>query len=554
MEKQSFGPIDSILLNGIGTFFYTLFHQSIEAILISDEDGKILMSNARCLELLGYEEAELMGQPVEVLIPERLIESHIGHRKKFKVKPLKRPMGTGRDLVAKRKDGKEIAVEISLNPLEIEGYIFVITRIVEVSKRRKTEKLLKDQKALLSSIIANTVDGIITINTEGVIESVNPAAAKLFGYSPEEIIGKKVNMLMPEPHRSAHDTYIDNYHQTGIAKIIGIGREVKGLKKDGTVFPFRLSISKVKYNESTIYTGIVHDLTSEKEAEQKLKNYAEELEKRVASRTEALGIVVRDLEKQVEENKEKEKALRESQMQLREALAQEQELNELKSRFVSMASHEFRTPLATILTSVSLIDKYDDPEQLDRKKKHINRVKSNVRNLNNILNDFLSVSKLEEGKIKADSEWMDLSGLLQEALDDITPEAKKGQEFITNWDGEKREVFLDPKLIRNILNNLLSNAIKYSPEGKEIHLNVYLRPGELTLEVKDNGIGIPEAEQVHLFERFFRARNVTNIQGTGLGLSIVKKYVELMGGEITCESKENHGTSILLTFPQINQS
>ena len=512
------------------------------------------MSNARCLELLGYEEAELMGKEVEILLPERLVEKHLKHREKFRDKPVRRPMGQGLELIAKRKDEKEIPVEISLNPLEIEGYLFVIIRLVEVSKRRETEKRLKNQQALLSSIIANTVDGIITIDPKGIIKSVNPAAAQLFGYSPEEIVGEKVNVLMPAPHQSAHDIYLDNYHQTREAKIIGIGREVEGRKKDGNIFPFRLSISEVIYNESVIYTGIVHDLTAEKAAEQKLKDYAAELEKRVEARTEALGIVVRDLEKQVEENREKEKALRESQRQLREALAQEQELNELKSRFVSMASHEFRTPLATILTSVSLIDKYNEPEQLGKKKKHINRVKSNVRNLNNILNDFLSVSKLEEGKVRAESEWMDLHALIQEALEDITPEAKKGQQFMTNWEGEKRNVFLDPKLIRNILNNLLSNAIKYSPEGKEIHLNVRLRPKELLLEVKDHGIGIPEAEQVHLFERFFRARNVTNIQGTGLGLSIVKKYVELMDGEISCESKENHGTCILLSFPQINRS
>lgn len=238
---------------------------------------------------------------------------------------------------------------------------------------------------------------------------------------------------------------------------------------------------------------------------------------------------------------------------IRKALSKEKQLNELKSRFIAMASHEFRTPLSAILSSVSLIGRYQTTEEQPKRDKHINRIKSNVSTLTGILDDFLSLSKLEEGRVESTPVPFDLHAFMKEVTDEMQGVAKSGQELQISYQGEK-EVFLDKRLLKNILINLISNATKYSPEGAEVELYADISEPYIKLSVKDYGIGIPEDEQVHLFERFYRAHNATNIQGTGLGLNIVQKYVTLMGGKVEFESRLNQGTTFTLIFPRTNIS
>ncbi|UZR93352.1 sensor histidine kinase [Chondrinema litorale] len=240
--------------------------------------------------------------------------------------------------------------------------------------------------------------------------------------------------------------------------------------------------------------------------------------------------------------------------EVRKALEKEKELNELKSRFVTMASHEFKTPLSTILSSSSLIAKYQDESGQPKREKHVERIKTNVNQLNRLLNDFLTIGKLEEGKTINVPVMFDVVKLGRAVTEEMQLQAKEEQTVQFNVDGEPREVYLDESLIKNVLNNLLSNAIKYSPNGKDVYLNFIFKEDSFTLEVIDNGIGIPENEQVHLFERFFRAKNTTNIQGTGLGLNIVRKYVELVGGTIDIKSKLNVGTTIWITIKTNNKA
>src|SRR5690606_34319909 len=218
-----------------------------------------------------------------------------------------------------------------------------------------------------------------------IVESINPAASALFGYSPEEVIGNNISMLMPEPDRSNHDTYIRNYMETGVKKIIGIGREVRGRKKDGTTFPFRLAVSEVFFHQKNIFTGFIHDLTKEKAAEDQLRRHALELEDMVSERTKDLIKLVSELEK--------------AKSDVSLSLEKEKELNQMKSRFVSMASHEFRTPLSSVQLSASLIEKYAEKPDLNNVIKHTNRIRNAVQLLNNILNDFLNLEKLEAGRV-----------------------------------------------------------------------------------------------------------------------------------------------------------
>src|SRR5690606_17683793 len=242
-----------------------------------------------------------------------------------------------------------------------------------------------DSARLLEAIIDTAIDGIITIDSMGIVESINPAALELFGYEASEVIGNNISMLMPDPDRSQHDSYIENYKSSGKKKIIGIGREVRGLRKDGTTFPFRLAVSEVFYRERRIFTGIIHDLTNEKEAQERLVRHTEELEETVRERTKDLIKLVSELEK--------------AKAEVSNSLEKEKELNQLKSRFASMASHEFRTPLSSVQLSASLIDKYIQKPDFQAVNKHTARIRAAVELLNIILNDFLSLEKLEAGKV-----------------------------------------------------------------------------------------------------------------------------------------------------------
>lgn len=389
---------------------------------------------------------------------------------------------------------------------------------------------------LLKAIIENSNEGIITIDDQGIVESINPGALKLFHYTSDEVIGRNISMLMPEPYKSNHDNYIGNYLLTGKRNIIGIGREVLGEKKDGTTFPFWLSISEVNYENRKIFTGFVQDLTKQKQAEEKLRQYTEELEEAVAARTEDLNILISRLEN-AKDNVSK-------------SLEKEKELNQLKSQFVSMASHEFRTPLGSIQLSAALINKYAEKRDTEGILKHTQKIKNSVDLLTNILNDFLSLDRLEGGFIHANFKEFNLVKFSEEIIEEMQPMAKQNQNIVYQHTGNHGTVFLDPHLLKNAITNLISNAIKYSGENTFIEFNTAISEEQCIIEVKDNGIGIPEADQKHLLEPFFRANNTGKIPGTGLGLNIVKQYAHLMNGEITWESKLNHGTVFMLTFDQ----
>ena len=225
------------------------------------------------------------------------------------------------------------------------------------------------------------------------------------------------------------------------------------------------------------------------------------------------------------------------------------ELNELKSRFVSMASHEFRTPLTTINSSAELIDLYVDKKAVDQIKKHTDRIKNSIQNLNLILNDFLSLDKLESGNIQPNMGEVDLHELLHEVIEEMGVNLKKNQ-VIELFLEQKINLHTDKNLVKNILINLLSNAIKYSFENTQITVTLEIQDSTIQISVRDQGLGIPKNEQNKMFERFFRSKNVFNIEGTGLGLTIVKRYLDILQGTISFESEEGQGTVFFITLPK----
>lgn len=368
-----------------------------------------------------------------------------------------------------------------------------------------------------SALFNNAAIGIITINTQGEIVLSNQFALRQFGYDDNELIGQKIECLIPNRYKHQHVHHRDRYHDAPRSRTMGIGMDLFGLKKDGTEFPVEVSLSPYTTETGQFTIAFISDITIRKEAEKALLQLNAELERKVKERTESL----------------------------REALEKEKDLNELKSRFVSMASHEFRTPLSTILSSAYLALKYDTTDEQPKRDKHIQRIVSNVNMLTDILNDFLSLGKIEEGKIQVRNIEFDIKDNIATVISEMSNNLKKEQIFVYNHNGAVK-INSDPSMVRHIIMNLFSNSIKFSPSGSVIEVNSIHENGTLQLSVKDSGLGISKEDQQHLFERFFRGDNVANVQGTGLGLHIIRKYTELLNGSIECKSELGKGTEFIV--------
>ncbi len=400
------------------------------------------------------------------------------------------------------------------------------------------------------------IDGILLIDTEGTVLMINTAGTKLFGYTRDEVLGQNITLLMGSPHRDKHHEYVNNYIRTGIKKIIGIGREVEGRHKDGTMFPIRLAVSEMVLHGVPYFTGIIHDLREMKKAQAEILKLNKELEQAVYERTMELQDTVnllletnQQLHQSIEKHKEYEAVLLRTRDELRKSLEKEKELSTLKSRFVSMASHEFKTPLSSILSSAALILRYETAEQAPDRTRHVERIKSSVNHLNGVLSDFLSVTRIDEGQIVPAISRFYLLGLLEDLKSETDNLLKKGQTLTWRHDIENLQLYTDKSILRNILYNLISNAIKYSDEGKRIDCEVEKVDGQLSITIRDQGMGIPVEDQKHIGSRFFRASNVVNVPGTGLGLSIVIAYLHALKGDLRFESHEGKGTTFVVTLP-----
>ena len=279
------------------------------------------------------------------------------------------------------------------------------------------------------------------------------------------------------------------------------------------------------------------DITNRKKAEENEKNYRKELEKEVEERTLILKEAIQKLEK--------------TKNELDNSLKREQELNSMKTKFISIASHEFRTPLSTILSSLSLMEKYIELNDVEKRNKHNERIKKSIRNLTEILNDILSVNKIEEGKVIINPETFNLNNFVNDLILDLQGLLKPGQKLnLIASDIVETSVYQDPKLLRHILINLLTNAIKFSGEGSPIDISINMDDADVLFSVRDYGLGIPIADHKKLFTRFFRSSNVENIQGTGLGLSIILQYVNYLKGTIKSSSDVGKGSIFNVNLPR----
>ncbi len=536
--------------------FQALFDYASIGILVTNDQGVIQMANKYIEHQFGYEQGELIGHKVEVLIPTRYIKRHVGHREKFSADPHSRPMGLGMELSGLKKNGTEFPVEVSLGHYTVSGENFSLAFINDITQRKETEQAVIQLNAHLeekvkegSQSLANTVEQlssqiketerkdkelervntflnniwnhagaiIIVCDNEGLIQFFNPAAEKALGYAADEIVYKFSPALFNDPEElkakakeltelTGKTVNPDFEVYSALAEMNkSSDLELHFIRKDSSNFFVSLDITPLREGKNlvTSYLAIAIDISEKKEAE----------------------------------------------AELRTALEKEKELNELKSRFVSMASHEFRTPLSAILSSTYLLSRYVNTEEQPQREKHIQRIVSSVSSLTEILNDFLSVGKIEEGNIFPKYTHYDINKQMGDVIQEVQHLLKKGQQINSTSSGNSL-VYLDQSMMKHIITNLLSNAIKFSTENSIIDLKTENSDHELVISVTDKGIGIPKEDQENLFKRFFRSSNVTNIQGTGLGLHIVKKYAELMNGSVTCDSELGKGTIFTIKIKQ----
>ncbi len=364
-------------------------------------------------------------------------------------------------------------------------------------------------------LFTTAAEGLVVVDSSGSIIMHNPRLNAMFGYDQGELVGATVEVLLPDAVRKRHVDHRNAYDKKPVQRSMGIGMDLWGKRKDGTVLPVEVSLNHFEVDGSRYVMGLVTDITLRRAAEDELKRTNQELEDRVDQRT-------------IE--------LREAEHSVREALETEKELHALKSRFVAMASHEFRTPLSTIMSSVDLIGRYTESANDEKVEKHVARIKSKVREMTSMLNEFLSLERIEQGHVVCSPVDLDIVHLCIEMIEELRTLAKSGQAIDYDHAGDDHNAVLDRQMLSNIISNLVTNAVKYSPEGKHVELRTAITGGKLIITVLDEGMGIPADDQQHLFERFFRGSNATTIQGTGLGLNIVKRYLELMNGSIRFES------------------
>ena len=375
-------------------------------------------------------------------------------------------------------------------------------------------------------LFTTAAEGLVVVDATGRILMHNPRMSSMFGYSDGVLQGLTIEALLPDAARSRHAHHRAEYERKPVQRSMGMGMDLWGQRRDGSVFPVEVSLNHFTVDGKRYVMGLVTDITLRHKAEEELHRTNQQLEERVEQRTTEL---------------------REAEHSVREALEKERELHALKSRFVAMASHEFRTPLSTIMSSVDLIGRYTEGEE--KVEKHVARIRTKVRELTAMLNEFLSLERIEQGQVQASPVEFDIVHQCIEQIEELRGLAKPGQSIDYDHSGDERSVTTDRQMLGHVISNLVTNAVKYSPEHMPIVLRTSIANERALITVEDRGMGIPAEDQQHLFERFFRGSNVMTIQGTGLGLNIVRRYLDLLGGNITFTSEPGR-TVFRVDMPQ----
>lgn len=390
-------------------------------------------------------------------------------------------------------------IEYSINEMHIANALSYVAAIRDISERRRAERLIEVGEGKMQAIVDNIVDGVITIDDKGVISTYNKACETIFGYTFSEAVGQNVKMLMPDPYRQEHDGYLDNYRRTKVKKIIGIGREVEGLRKDGSTFPIDLSVSKVNVKGRVLYSGIVRDISERKEAEEKLFQVNAELEE-----------------------------------------------------FAYRTSHDLRSPLVSSISLLKFAEESHSKGDLDNVGIMLGHTRKLLGKLETLIGDILTLTRTKnEVEEKAS---VDVEALIKKVLEKFSHMDNFERLRIDIELGYEGSVVTLQSRLKLILENLVSNAIKYQDEDESepfIRISTRAKDGQFVLEVRDNGLGIPEKQQEKLFTMFKRFHPETAF-GSGLGLYMIKKSADVLGGNISYDGSEK-GSIFVLSIPVTDQ-
>lgn len=482
---------------------------SKNGVVITDalkEDNPIIYFNSAFQNLTGYSDKEILNHNC------RFLQGKDRNQKPLKKirEAIKKGESCQATLRNYKKDGSMFWNDLYIFPINNSDN--VVTNFIGFQNDVTIKKKIEEERHHLATIFDESLNEIYVFDIKTLkFINVNYGAQKNIGYSLEELKEMTPLDLKPRKNKTQFRKIIDVLLKNNVEKLVF---ETLHQRKDGSEYPVEVHLQLSSLGEKKVFVAIILDITER-------KNYTDKLESTVQERT----------------------------LQLKTALHKEKELNDLKTNFLSLVSHEFKTPLSAILTSSQLLSKYQLAEQQEKREKHIKTITDKVYFLNNILNDFLSIEKLETGKVNYKFNHFKLSKVVNEVVYNANMLVKEGQQINYPENIDDFNLYQDEKIIQLICSNLLHNAIKYSPEESVIELHITQDDIVTTLLIKDNGIGIPEKDQKNIFKRYFRAENVINTQGTGIGLNIAKNHIENLGGSIFFESEEHVGTTFTIIIP-----
>jgi protein-histidine pros-kinase len=473
--------------------FRDLLESTPDAIVMVNVTGRIVLVNSQAERVFGYERNELIGIPVEVLLPARFRDAHNQHRSNFFDSPRARTMGAGLELYGVRKNGEEFPVEISLSPLATEEGTMVMSAVRDISDRKKA-----DQK--FRALLESAPDAMVIVGRDGKITLVNSQVERLFGYERAELLGQPVELLIPTRFRDNHPAHRSHFFSAPQPRAMGEGLQLFGLRKDGSEFPVEISLSPIHTEDGLFVAGAIRDATERRRYEHALH-----------------------------------------------------QANRLKSEFLANMSHELRTPLNGIIGfSEFLIDEKPGPLNT-KQKEYLTDVLNSGRHLLQLINDVLDLSKVESGKMELHPTTFAAELAIDEVCSVLFPLVKDKRITIRREvTAEARTVTLDRRKFVQVLYNLLSNGVKFNDEGGEIRILAdFDAPGSFRLRVRDTGIGIDNADFPKLFVEFQQLDSgaTRRFGGTGLGLALTKKIIEFQGGRIDVESQLNVGTMFTVHLP-----